>query len=251
VTGQQPPSVATWLAQRLVSGPRCESLLGDLIEQYRQGRSWSWYWRQVLAAILVVTVHDLAAHKTLALRTLTIGWTLYYLFSFPATWAGGIAEDWLSQHVILCAPASFWCEFWQNQLSVELLIYVAAAGSGGIVARLHHKHWVAMLSLYAASLLLFECGMISWMAYQSSAPVPISRFALIVANLTVVVRPVSVFIGGILGGSIRLRPRARSVDSVIGSHANEPTIVAHLSEVNRARRLARESVSGSPRGEGP
>ena len=114
MTGQQPPWVATWLAQRLVSGPRRESLLGDLIEQYRQGRSGIWYWRQVLAAILVGTVHDLAAHKTLALRTLMIGWTLYYLFSFPATWAGGIAEDWLSQRVILCATGSFWCQFWRN-----------------------------------------------------------------------------------------------------------------------------------------
>ena len=54
--------------------------------------------------------------------------------------------------------------------SVELLIYVAAAVSGGIVARLHRKYWVAMLSLYAASVLLFECGMISWMVYQSGAP---------------------------------------------------------------------------------
>ena len=52
---QQPPRVATWLAQRLVSGPRRESLLGDLIEQYRQGRSGIWDWRQVLAAILVGT----------------------------------------------------------------------------------------------------------------------------------------------------------------------------------------------------
>jgi len=50
---QLPPRVATWLAQRLVSGPKRESLLGDLIEQYRQGRSGIWYWRQVLAAILV------------------------------------------------------------------------------------------------------------------------------------------------------------------------------------------------------
>jgi hypothetical protein len=193
---QQPPWVATWLAQRLVSGPRRESLLGDLIEQYRQGRSGIWYWRQVIAAILVGSAHDLAAHKMLALRTLTIGWTLYYLFSFPVTWAGSIAEDWLSQQVVLCAPESFWCQFWRNQLSVELLIYVAAAVSGGIVARLHRKYWVAMLSLYAASVLLFECGMISWMVYQSGPPVPISRFALIVANLTVVVRPLSVFVGG-------------------------------------------------------
>ena len=193
---QEPPRVATWLAQRLVSGPRGESLLGDLIEQYRQGRSGIWYWRQVLAAILVGTVHDLAAHKMLALRTLMVGWTLYYLFSFPVAWAGSIAEDWLSQQVILCSPDSFWCQFWRNQFSAELLIYVAAGVSGGIVARLHRKHWFAMLSLFAASVLIFECGMVGWLVYQSGPPVPISLVALIVANLTVLVRPLSVFVGG-------------------------------------------------------
>jgi hypothetical protein len=193
---QQPPRVATWLAQHLVSGPRRESLLGDLIEQYRQGRSGIWYWRQVIAAILVGSVHDLATHKMLALGTLTIGWTLYYLLSFPVTGAGGIAEDWLSRQVIVCPPESFSCQFWRNQFSVELLIYVAAAVSGGIVARLHRKHWVAMLSLYAASVLLFECGMIGLLASQSGPPVPISRFALIAANLTVVLRPLSIFVGG-------------------------------------------------------
>ncbi len=196
MTAQQPPRVATWLAQRLVSGSRRESLLGDLIEQYRQGRSGRWYWRQVLAAILVGNVYDLAAHKMLALRALTIGWTLYFLFSFPVTWAGGIAENWVRQHVVVCDPGSFWCQFWLNQFSVELLIYVAAAVSGGIVARLHHKHWVAMLSVYAASVLLFECGMIGWMVSRSVPPVPISRAALIVANFTVVVRPLCIFLGG-------------------------------------------------------
>jgi hypothetical protein len=195
---QQPPRVATWLAQRLVSGPRRESLLGDLIEQYRQGRSGIWYWRQVLAAILVGIAHDLASHKTLALRAVTIGLTLYYLFSFPVTWAAGIAGTWVSQQVILCEPESFWCQFWRNQLSAELLIYVAGAASGGIVARMHHKHWVAMLSLYTASVLIFECGMVGWMVSQTISPIPISRVALIAANLTVVVRPLSVFVGGIL-----------------------------------------------------
>jgi hypothetical protein len=197
MTHQQPPRVATWLAQRLVSGPRRESLLGDLIEQHQQGRSDIWYWRQVLVAILVGNAHDLAAHRMLALRALAIGWTLYYLFSFPVTWAGGFAENWVSQQVIVCEPGSFWCQFWRNQFSVELLIYVAGAVSGGIVARLHHKHWVAMLSVYAASVLLFEYGMVAWMASRSLPPVPISRVALIVANLTVVVRPLSVFAGGL------------------------------------------------------
>jgi hypothetical protein len=196
MTAQHPPRVATWLAQRLLPGSRRESLLGDLIEQYRQGRSGIWYWRQVLAAILIGNLHELAAHKVLALRAVTIGWTLYFLFSFPVTWAGSIAENWLGQHVIVCDPDSFSCQFWLNQLSAELLIYVAAAVSGGIVARLHHKHWVAMLSVYAASVLLFECGMVGWMASQGGPPVPVSRTVLIVANLTVVVRPLCILLGG-------------------------------------------------------
>jgi len=196
MSDKQPPRVATWLAQRLVSGPRRESLLGDLIEQYRLGRSGMWYWRQVLAAIVVGNAHDLASHKLLALRALTVGWTLYYLFAFPVTWAGGIAENWVSHQVIVCEPTSFSCQFWRNQFSVELLVYVAAAVSGGIVARLHHKHWVAMLSLYAASVLLFECGMIAWMMSGSAPPETISRGELILANLTVLVRPLSIFVGG-------------------------------------------------------
>ena len=196
MTDQQPPRVATWLAQRLVSGPRRESLLGDLIEQYRRGRSGRWYWRQVLIAIVVGTAHDLADHKWLALRALTIGWALYYLFSFPVTWVGGMAESWVSQQVIVCEPTSFSCQFWRNQLSVELLIYVGAAISGAIVARMHRSHWVAMLSVFTASVLLFECGMIGWMISQSVPPVPISRFALLVANSTVILRPLSIFLGG-------------------------------------------------------
>ena len=100
--------------------------------------------------------------------------------------------------MMLCEPDSFWCQFWLNQFSVEILIYVAGAVSGGIVARLHHKYWVAMLSLYTASVLIFECGMVGWMVSQTISPIPISRVALIAANLTVVVRPLSVFVGGIL-----------------------------------------------------
>jgi preprotein translocase subunit SecY len=47
----EPPSAATWLLTHL--GRRNESLVGDLLEEYRRGRSSNWYWRQVVAAIAV------------------------------------------------------------------------------------------------------------------------------------------------------------------------------------------------------
>ncbi len=46
-----PPRLASWLLQRCAAGHCCESLAGDLIEEYHAGRSRAWYWRQVLLAI--------------------------------------------------------------------------------------------------------------------------------------------------------------------------------------------------------
>jgi hypothetical protein len=40
----------------MVGGYRSESLAGDLIEQYLQGRSRAWFWKQVLQAIIAARV---------------------------------------------------------------------------------------------------------------------------------------------------------------------------------------------------
>jgi hypothetical protein len=54
----QPPILATKLLERFASGPHGDSLAGDLVEQYREGRSAAWYWRQVLLAIVVCLAKD-------------------------------------------------------------------------------------------------------------------------------------------------------------------------------------------------
>jgi hypothetical protein len=48
---RHPPKVATWLLRHLDLGTHSESLAGDLLEQYAQGRNGLWYWRQVAAAV--------------------------------------------------------------------------------------------------------------------------------------------------------------------------------------------------------
>ncbi len=53
-----PPLLATKLLAGLVSGPHGDALTGDLIEQYREGRSAVWYWRQALLAIMVCLAKD-------------------------------------------------------------------------------------------------------------------------------------------------------------------------------------------------
>jgi len=49
----EPPRFATWLLVLFTPILDNKPLAGDLIEAFKQGRSSSWYWRQVLSAILV------------------------------------------------------------------------------------------------------------------------------------------------------------------------------------------------------
>ena len=44
--------------ERFAPGPHGDALTGDLIEQYREGRSKAWYWRQALLGIVVCLVKD-------------------------------------------------------------------------------------------------------------------------------------------------------------------------------------------------
>ena len=53
MTNRVPPGIATWLLERLGPHYRNESLVGDLLEEYQQGRSRAWYWRQTLAGICI------------------------------------------------------------------------------------------------------------------------------------------------------------------------------------------------------
>jgi hypothetical protein len=52
MSASQPPRLASWLLHHLAFSPQQESLEGDLIERYHHGHSATWYWRQVVAAIL-------------------------------------------------------------------------------------------------------------------------------------------------------------------------------------------------------
>jgi hypothetical protein len=54
---RQPPPLAQILLSRL--GPRDQSLVGDLYEEYGAGRSRAWLWRQVMASVAYGAVADI------------------------------------------------------------------------------------------------------------------------------------------------------------------------------------------------
>jgi hypothetical protein len=56
-----PPKLALWLLKSWGSPYHRESLAGDLIEQYQEGRSRAWCWRQVAVAILAARARSVRA----------------------------------------------------------------------------------------------------------------------------------------------------------------------------------------------
>lgn len=53
-----PPQLAMYLLDRWGSPYHRESLAGDVIEQWHQGRSAAWCWRQVFVAILAARIRS-------------------------------------------------------------------------------------------------------------------------------------------------------------------------------------------------
>ena len=65
--------VLTGCLLRQISGYRAESLIGDLAEQYAQGRSALWYWRQVLLAVITSYLRFLRLHGLSFCAALVLG----------------------------------------------------------------------------------------------------------------------------------------------------------------------------------
>jgi hypothetical protein len=74
------PKVATWLLKRLNSTPNNDALIGDLVEQYLQGRSRLWYWKQAFLAIVVSLEREISKHPVLTLRAVASGWAVIFLY---------------------------------------------------------------------------------------------------------------------------------------------------------------------------
>ncbi len=63
----EPPSLATWLLEHWMPGDGNDALAGDLIEEFRAGRTSSWYWRQVSSVIAIGGGREILHHRTVLL----------------------------------------------------------------------------------------------------------------------------------------------------------------------------------------
>lgn len=76
-----PPRAATWMLEHLTPADRDDALAGDLLEDFRAGRSNGWYWRQTIAACTVGWIGHLGQRRMLV--------------TFAALWSM-LAPEWLA-----------------------------------------------------------------------------------------------------------------------------------------------------------
>jgi hypothetical protein len=88
------PAIATWLLKLFCSSAEDDSLIGDLLEKYQQGRGRFWYWRQVTAIVFLRmsrTVRQLA----LSAATVPIRHAFSLLLVIAACWAVLLSDIWM------------------------------------------------------------------------------------------------------------------------------------------------------------
>src|SRR5688572_112295 len=83
---KQPPRLGTLLLERL--GPQNEALAGDLVEEYRSGRSSVWYWWQVLTSIVIGAGKELWSHNSLGVQVAAtlIGMQTFLGYGWSVLW---------------------------------------------------------------------------------------------------------------------------------------------------------------------
>ena len=77
---RKPPRLATWLLNRFGVAHQNPPLVGDLLEEFRAGRSAAWYWRQTLIVILTGFARNARRFRGLLVARL-IGWAAACVFA--------------------------------------------------------------------------------------------------------------------------------------------------------------------------
>lgn len=181
-------TIAAWLLSR-VGGSETStgSLTGDLLEEYRRGRSAWWLWTQVFATIAIIAWQEAWAHKLAGMGGIVTGFASLWCFAALAT---------LSLTGVGFPHAVDWR--WPQGLVILSVGFGYGVISGWIVGRVHHVHRVAAVFGFLASALIapiIELPLLYWLAPSVFfvTVIPMLPMALVA---TYIAAPVAILIGG-------------------------------------------------------
>ena len=178
-----PPSLATKLLESLVPQRTSEALLGDLIEQYQGGRSRTWYWQQVILALVISAGREVRTRKLQAVSAVVIGYlTGASLCYFTTSLAGAIRGTATRGAYLVFLPLAFF----------------SAAASGWIVRRSHPRAMVLVCAVSASSRVSWHSRCVPGFPSLIGCPLRILSFFVAV---DFIIAPLGVLAGGLWGSS--------------------------------------------------
>jgi len=196
----KPPVTATWLLHNL--GYTNDALNGDLMEEFLHGRSGTWYWRQVLFAIVVGFVKEVRSHKLLALRAVAVGWAASYVLIY-----GVELPLWRFYAKVLLRHGLEISVWWRHYYlyPAPLVTFFLAAAAGWTVSRCHRAHRFAMVLVFLTSIQLWLLPEFFRLGADALGD---RRFLpyLFAHSLDFIVVTVGILVGGLWG-----TPRERSI----------------------------------------
>ena len=222
----QPPRVATWLLEHLQSSPNNESLAGDLFEEYGHGRSRLWYWKEVLAAIIVAVSRGVVTHPLLALRAIAFAWTVRFLYLCIAVWTVFTSINLLvpqghhpplpAWHVV--GSVALWFRWVVPPVTPKVTIWWTldlsiCAVTGWTVARFHQTHRTAMVMVAAISVFLYQLQVLPWVWFHARNTLTNTRFLpyLVTDFVALIGPPLCIVLGGLWGASRERDARANEM----------------------------------------
>ncbi len=118
MTQTDPPRFATWMLDHFVPGGRDEALAGDLLEEFRSGRSSAWYWSQTLSACGLGWLNNIHQNR--------------YLVLFAALWSM-LAPAWTMLIDRLENKASFFGQIWRMSFPLSSVTEFAIWASCNLI----------------------------------------------------------------------------------------------------------------------
>jgi hypothetical protein len=189
-----PPKLAIALLKRLAPGR--DDLAGDLVEQFRSGKSNVWLWRQVLGTILATTWLNWRTDRLGALKAVALGWAAMLAFFFVAGDVLAHSADQTVPRLLSYLGANRAGALWLESLRYVPPTVIGCVLSGWIVGR--------PVLFYAASVflaLLAGVTAIAW--YAAPVAVPHTLFYVIILALPywwwsgLLIVPLLIMIGGL------------------------------------------------------
>jgi hypothetical protein len=144
---RQLPAAAVWLLEAFNVAENSPALAGDLSEEFLGGRSSTWLWRQVLAAVGFAIAKEIYNHKLLTIRAVIAGEAAVLLSYFALIRA--LSSHWFAMfRISVFTPLRL--PFLSEVLILLLPESMIVFGFGGwVVGRLHRDHRATFVVLFA------------------------------------------------------------------------------------------------------